>query len=39
MEEEGCRGKVTREIVEYKESEGEGVGRPGREEGRETENV
>ena len=24
MEEEGCRGKVIREIVEIKESEGEG---------------
>ena len=46
MEEEGCRGKVIREIVEIKESEGEGEGgggqglgqgqgRPGREEGRE----
>ena len=41
MEEEGCRGKVIREIVEIKESEGEGdgqgqrQGRPGREEGRE----
>ena len=27
MEEEGCRGKVIREIVEIKESEGEGGGR------------
>ena len=39
MEEEGCRGKVIREIVEIKENEGEGQGqgqgRPGREEGRE----
>ena len=45
MEEEGCRGKVIREIVEIKENEGEGEGqgqgqgqgevRPGREEGRE----
>ena len=38
MEEEGCRGKVIKEIVEIKESEGEGQGqgerRPGREEGR-----
>ena len=47
MEEEGCRGKVIREIVEIKENEGEGEAeeeeegqaeaeeRPGREEGRE----
>ena len=40
MEEEGCRGKVIREIVEIKESEGDGEGqglgegRPVREEGR-----
>ena len=33
MEEEGCRGTVIREIVENNESEGEGVGRPGRETG------
>ena len=32
MEEDGCRETVIREIVEDKESEGEG--RPGREEGR-----
>ena len=37
MEAEGCRGKVIGEIVEIKESEGEGEGeeRPGREEVRE----
>ena len=34
MEEEGCRGTVKREIVEGKESEGEGEGPPNREEGR-----
>ena len=38
MEEEGCRGTVRREIVEYKESEGvgegEGEGPPSRKEGR-----
>ena len=34
MEEDGCRETVIREIVEDKESEGEGEGRPGREEGR-----
>ena len=51
MEEEGCRGKVTREIVETKESEGEGeeegegqtrtgIGRgAARQGGRERENV
>ena len=32
MEEEGCRGKVIREIVEIKESEGDGEGE-GEEEG------
>ena len=30
MEEEGCRGKVIREIVEIKESEGEAEGQRGR---------
>ena len=34
MEEDGCRETVIREIVEDKESEGEGEGRPVREEGR-----
>ena len=34
MEEEWCRGTVIREIVEDKESEGEGEGRSCREEGR-----
>ena len=36
MEEEGCRGTVRREIVEDKESvgEGDGEGPPSREEGR-----
>ena len=34
MEKEGCRGTEIREIVEGKESEGEGEGRPGRVEGR-----
>ena len=41
MEEEGCRGTVSRETVEDKESEGvgegegEGEGSPSREEGRQ----
>ena len=34
MEEEGCKGTVRREIVEDKESEGEGEGLPSREERR-----
>ena len=33
MEEDGCRGKVIREIVEIKESEGEGGGGGGEGEG------
>ena len=33
MEEEGCRGKVIREIVEIKESEGEGEEEEGQGQG------